>query len=119
MPARLLRAWRDGAFELIVSPLLLAELERALTYPKLRQRIEPGEAVALIELLRRFATLAADSDQPSPFPSADPHDDYLVTLAMQERAALVTGDGHLSDLATRLPVFSVADFHALLEDEGI
>jgi predicted nucleic acid-binding protein len=29
-PARAIRAWLDGRFELIVSPLLLAELERAL-----------------------------------------------------------------------------------------
>ena len=51
-PARILRAWLDGAFELITSPLLLEELERALSYPKLRPRISPDEAHALVALLR-------------------------------------------------------------------
>jgi predicted nucleic acid-binding protein len=35
-PARVLEAWISGRFELLVSPLLLAELERALACPKLR-----------------------------------------------------------------------------------
>jgi len=30
-PARILRAWREGAFELVASALLIAALERALT----------------------------------------------------------------------------------------
>jgi predicted nucleic acid-binding protein len=64
-PARLLRAWMNGAFELIVSPGLLAELERALAYPKLRggfrrkmQRhssICSGEAPTRSTILRRPA----------------------------------------------------------------
>jgi len=48
-----LRAWLDGAFELVVSSQLLSELERALTYPKLRGRVEPSEGGELVELLRR------------------------------------------------------------------
>jgi predicted nucleic acid-binding protein len=37
--AELLRGGRDGAFELIVSRLLLAEPDRAVAYPKVRKRI--------------------------------------------------------------------------------
>jgi len=42
----LLRRWLDGEFELIVSPLLLAELKRALAYPKLGSRVMEEEAKA-------------------------------------------------------------------------
>ncbi len=35
-PRSLLWLWLDGSFELIVCPLLLAELERALLRPKFR-----------------------------------------------------------------------------------
>lgn len=38
-PARILRAWTDGAFDLIVSPMLLDGLARVLAYPKLRPHI--------------------------------------------------------------------------------
>ena len=47
-PARLLLAWREGRFELIVSPALLAELRRALAYPKLERLITPADADAFV-----------------------------------------------------------------------
>src|SRR5438270_7878658 len=44
--AEILRAGRDGIFELVVSEMLLTELKRALAYPKLRKRIPPEKATA-------------------------------------------------------------------------
>jgi uncharacterized protein len=109
-PAKLLRAWVDGAFELVVSPLLLAELERALTYPKLRKRIPAEDAAAFVDWLSRSAAMAEDPDVAPPTRSPDPGDDYLLALAAQERAALVSGDGDLLGLDTRLPIHSPAAF---------
>jgi putative PIN family toxin of toxin-antitoxin system len=77
-PARVLRAWLKGRFELIVSPLLLQELERALAYPKLAERIKADEAIALIDWLRREAILVDDPAEPPTSRSEDPGDDYLV-----------------------------------------
>jgi predicted nucleic acid-binding protein len=48
--------------------------------------------------------------------SIDPNDDYLVALASSERAVLVSGDGHLTVLADRLPVRTPAEFLAALEE---
>src|SRR5581483_9961751 len=45
--AEILRASRDGLFELVVSELLLAERKRALSYPRLSKRIPPEKAAAL------------------------------------------------------------------------
>jgi putative PIN family toxin of toxin-antitoxin system len=110
-----LRAFGEGEFEAIVSPLLLAELERALAYPKLRSRIHEEEATAVVEWLERSATLVSDPDEPTPHASEDPGDDYLIALASHERAALVSGDRHLLDLAGALPVYAPADFLSLLD----
>jgi uncharacterized protein len=109
-PARALRAWRDGAFELVVSPLLLAELERALAYPKLRARIAADDAGEVVLWLRESAALTPDSDDPPPARSADPGDDYLIGLAAAAGALLVSGDSHLLDLPGDLPILSVATF---------
>jgi len=111
-PARLLEAWRDGAFELVVSPLLLAELRRALGYPKLARLVPPADADALVALLGRVAEVAADPPGPPPVRTADPKDDYLVALAAAQRAVIVSGDAHLTDLAGRLPVRRPAEFLA-------
>ena len=59
-PAQVLSAWRYGEFELVLSPLLLDELTRALGYPKLAKRITEDDAHAFISWLERAATMADD-----------------------------------------------------------
>ena len=113
-PAQVLRAWREGRFETVVSPLLLAELERALACPTLRKRIPREDATAAIRFLQAGATVVDDPTGAPPTHSEDPGDDYLITLAADQRAALVSGDQHLLALAQRIPVYSPREFLELL-----
>jgi uncharacterized protein len=114
-PAQVLRAWREGRFQAIVSPLLLAELERALTYPKLRKRIPASDADAAVRWLQGAATVVDDpTEHHPPVHSEDPGDDYLIALAARERAALVSGDRHLLALSARIPVYSPRGFLDIL-----
>jgi putative PIN family toxin of toxin-antitoxin system len=113
-PARVLAAWGKGAFELIVSPALLAELGRAFSYPKLRERIDPQDAASLLDWLSRLAILAEDAET-APARSADPADDYLIALAAGNDALLVSGDKHLLDLAKELPILPPARFLELID----
>ena len=109
-PARLVLAWQAGAFDLVVSPLLLAEVRRALAYPKLERLVSPADADAFINWLSRSATLVVDPSGPPPVRSDDPDDDYLIALAAAERALLVSGDAHLTSLANRVPIRMPAEF---------
>lgn len=114
-PAVVLRAWQDGQFELILSPLLLAELQRALAYPKLRRRVSAEEAEAVIDWLRRAATVMPDPDGPPTILSPDPGNDYLLALAAAEHARLVSGDEHLLSMTGEAPILSPARFLSLLQ----
>jgi uncharacterized protein len=87
-PAHIVSRWLAGDFELVVSEKLLAELERTLSYSKLRSRVSATDATAFIKLLRNSAIMAADREAP-PSRSVDPADDYLLALAESERAILV------------------------------
>jgi putative PIN family toxin of toxin-antitoxin system len=109
-PAKLLREWLAGGYDLVVSPLLLAELERVLGYPKLRERVSRAEGRELIELLRRGADMRTDPSHTPPVRSADPGDDYLIVLASASQAVLVSGDRHLLSLSDALPVYSPTQF---------
>jgi putative PIN family toxin of toxin-antitoxin system len=109
-PAKVLRAWLEGRFDLIVSPLLLEELERALAYPKLAQRISAEASAALLDWLRREAIVVHDPEEASTVRSEDRGDDYLLALAEAERAALVSGDRHLLALSSELPVLTAREF---------
>ena len=115
-PARVMDAWSRGAFELIVSEQLLAELERALAYPKLLKHIPVESAAALMELLRNEAEFRTDPPGPPPIGSEDPGDDYLIALSAAEGAALVSGDQHLLALASQLPVLTPRQFLDHLPD---
>lgn len=97
-PGQLLDQWRDGAFDLIVSPLWLAELERVLARPKIRRYVDPEAASELSAAIQLQAELATDPP-PEKGLTADPGDDYLVTLARATNADyLVSGDSHLTSL---------------------
>jgi uncharacterized protein len=115
-PARVLLAWQEGEFELIASQPLLAEVERALAYPKLAKRVEKEDAVAFVSWLGRSATIVVDPAQAPSVRSVDPGDDYLIALAVSERALLVSGDKHLLELGDRIPIVSPAAFLEMLDD---
>jgi putative PIN family toxin of toxin-antitoxin system len=114
--AEILRASRDGHLELTVSEKLLAELKRTLTYPKLRKRIPPEKAAAFTNWIRDHGTLAEDPAGPPPINSRDPNDDYLLALAINTRAYLVTGDQDLLVLSDDLPILTAAQLVSKLRE---
>jgi uncharacterized protein len=109
--ARLLLELHAGAFELIVSPTLLAELRDVLGRPKFERYVSAPEVDAYVELIGRESILVEDP-APSPAPlSVDPDDEYLIDLARAARVdALVTGDVHLLDLRETVPVVTPREF---------
>ncbi len=116
-PAHVLAAWRDGKFEVIASPQLIEELRRALGYPKLRSRIAEADAARLVSWVSETALAADDPDHPPAIRSSDPGDDYLIALAAEHTAALVSGDSHLLELKGRIPVYTAAEFLELVEGQ--
>jgi len=115
-PATAMGAWREGRFDLVLSPQLLAELRRALAYPKIRKRISEGEARAYLQDLSEAATIAQDPSESPSIHSLDPDDDYLLSLAAAETAYLVSGDQHLLSLSSTVPVLTPRRFLEVLQD---
>ena len=112
-PGQLISRWLGGEFELVVSEALLAELERAFTYPKLRRRISADDLARFVSFLRETGLVATDPPAP-PRRSPDSGDDYLIALAESERSLLVSGDRHLLGLAGEFPVRTPREFLAEL-----
>ena len=92
--------------------MLLEELARALAYPKLRDRIAAPDAQAFVVWLQEQAVVVPDPITPAPVRSADPDDDYLLALAAEQSAVLVSGDRHLLAFSDSLPVMTAAAFAA-------
>jgi putative PIN family toxin of toxin-antitoxin system len=97
-PDRIVRAWREGAFELVVSPQLIAELTDVLGRPKFALQAADGRAEAYVAALAGDAIQIQDPPDPS-MVSPDRSDDYLIALAHAVRAdVIVSGDSHLTQL---------------------
>jgi uncharacterized protein len=99
-PARILRAWRDGRFQLVVSEPILAEIGQVLRYPRIRKHHGWNETQleSFVEDLKHIASLvypersfAAVADDPS-------DDRYLECAVAGGAAYLVSGDRHLLGL---------------------
>ncbi|MFV2061939.1 MAG: putative toxin-antitoxin system toxin component, PIN family [Chloroflexota bacterium] len=117
--ARLLLELRAGTFELVVSPLLLAELREVLGRKKLRRYVTTAEADAYVEFIRRDSIVLDDPAPTDAGPlSADPEDQFLIDLARAAPVdALVSGDRHLLDLRREAPIVTPAEFLASLGDD--
>jgi uncharacterized protein len=102
-PDRIVRAWREGAFELVVSQQLIGELTTVLARPKFALQAAEGRAESYIAGLASDAIHIDDPPHP-PAVSVDSGDDYLIALARAARAdVIVSGDQHLTRLVDLTP----------------
>ena len=102
-PAETLRRWLGGQIDLIVSPLLLGELDEVLRRPKFRKWLTIAETDGYLAFLRANAAIVDDPPAETGH-TPDPDDDYLVTLARSARAdLLVSGDSDLVELPNPKP----------------
>jgi hypothetical protein len=116
LPADLIRAWTRGAFELVVSPLLLDELTTTLLRPKFRRWATENDVVAFVEVLRLAAVMVEDPAEVEPV-SRDPNDDYLIALAREAGAqVIVSSDGDLTSIeGNEPPIVTPRRFLASIE----
>lgn len=88
----------QGDFAMLSSPELLAELDRALSYPRLQKFYDKDTHLRFVALI---AQLAEMQDLPDEIPaiSRDPDDDKFIACAIAGRADfLVSGDQDLLTL---------------------
>lgn len=114
-PRRLIYAWREGRFSLVVSPALLGELTTVLGRSKFDRWTGNERGTLWIASLAAGGDHRDDPDTP-PVGIRDPGDEYLVALGRRPDVdVLVSGDDDL--LAARvdgLKVVRPAEFLEML-----
>jgi len=92
-PGRLIeRFLRDANFEIVLSPAIVDEVLRALTYPKVRKLLHSADAELWFEDIVVLADLIAGAERLSGV-CDNPGDDKYVAAAIEGRAAyVITGD---------------------------
>jgi len=114
-PSRLVKAWRAGEFELVISDFLIDELTRIWAHLAQRLKASPNDLADFLdtialraELLRIDAVMVA---QASTAGLRDPNDLPVLALLIGSGADyLVSGDKDLLSLADAYPILTPADF---------
>jgi putative PIN family toxin of toxin-antitoxin system len=90
----------ESSFELIVSPAILAEVRRALSYPKVRRYIRASdEDLALWVVSLELITQPVEGNLRVNAVAEDPDDNKYIEAAVEGLAQfIVTGDRHLLSL---------------------
>ncbi len=116
-PAQLLELTLQGKIKLIISPQIIGEIERVLTYPKVKKLLKkkkttPGEVEEGIVKALKVAVLTPGNLAIKAIPD-DPADDMFLACALEGQADfIVSGDHHLLELSTfqGIKIVSPAEF---------
>jgi putative PIN family toxin of toxin-antitoxin system len=111
-PGRIVAAWREARFELVISVHQLAEIGRALAYPKIRRNLAWDDR-RIEQFIRQLYVRAevVDLGGASVEVPLDPDDaPILATLVAARADALITGDGDLLALRERYAIHTPAEF---------
>ena len=113
------RAWQSRRFALFITPQTLSEVERVLTYPRVRRnfRLTRADAMAVMEVLQSHARLLPGDYAGVKAIQADESDNVFLAAALEAGADyLVTQDPHLLRLKYfhGTHIISLAQFAHLL-----
>ena len=95
------KAWNENRFALVLTPPILDELERVLTYPKVRKNfaLDDDDVAQALTILRQNARNFPGVYTDVRIIEADPSDNIYLAAALESGADyLVTQDEHLLSL---------------------
>ncbi|HLC41269.1 MAG TPA: putative toxin-antitoxin system toxin component, PIN family [Methylomirabilota bacterium] len=121
-PAKILRAWHAGVFQLVISPTILDEIARVFRYPKIvKYHRWPEEKIRVfLDDLARLAILTS-SERTLHVIAEDPSDNrYLESATAGEADYIVSGDEHLLRLEEyqRIRILTPRAFLEILKNEA-
>ena len=107
---QVLKAWRDGKIQILVSPSILEEYHRVML--ELSARFPEIDPRSLVDFLAVHSEIVLPPSLP-PVIQHDPSDDKFLECALAgEACCIVSGDRHLLNLTKfeRIPILKPYDF---------
>lgn len=121
-PFEVLEAWRQQGYILVTSEAILAEIERVLRYPRIRDRYHIAESdIARLLTSLRADALVVPGIHSIPQACSDPDDDKFLACAIEAQAdCIVSGDPDLLTLGSYegVAILKPHEFLARLREMG-
>jgi putative PIN family toxin of toxin-antitoxin system len=117
-PGRVLDAWEDREFQIVISDELFVELERVMSRPRIIRRVQkPSSHIAeFLSMIRTRAEVVRPQERLDVV-QQDPSDNRVLGAAVEGQADyIVSGDQHLLALGSfeGIEIVSPARFAAIL-----
>ncbi len=121
-PAEIFRRLEANQFDVVTSPPLISELERALTYPRVKKylKFSPAEINTFLKRLRT-AAIVVDPQITVDVIEKDAADNRVLECALAGGASyIVSGNTHLLELKgyQQMVILNPRGFLAVLDLEG-
>src|SRR5208283_110889 len=120
-PAKIVRLVYEGDLTLLLSPAILDELQRVLSYPKIKKlhRRTPEEIERFFQKLGKIAVITLGILTVSAIVDAPSDNIYLACAVEGSAAFIISGDHHLTNLKTfrGIPIVNPATFLKLIAEQ--
>ena len=121
-PKRIISAWQQGAFDVLISSAILDEIERVLRYPRLVKRHKQDETAIqrFLKLLENEAIIVEPTDVLGVVKDDESDNRYLECAVKGKAQYVISGDKHLLDIGEYrgIVILPPAAFVAILSREG-
>lgn len=114
---KILKNWEEARFDVVVSPYILGEIGKVLSYPKIKKRLQWDESKIqhYLDLLVFFAEVI-EVNEISAHVESDPKDSPILSALITSNADfLVSGDSDLLNLKQDYPIIWIIEFLQKLE----
>jgi putative PIN family toxin of toxin-antitoxin system len=123
-PARLIDAWRAGAYLLVTSPPIMAEIKAVLELPRIREKyaLTAHDIRQVFDLLEKDAILVPGRLHVGNVIPQDPTDHIFLSCALEAGAdVIISGDHHLLSLKVfeGIPIMPVVQFLERLAEQSM
>lgn len=116
--AQVLADWRLGAFELVLSPVILTEIERVVRYPRIQEKYSlPDDKILAFISSLSDQVIMIEPQERLDVVADDPDDNKYTECAVEGRAEIiVSGDRHLTKIRTYrgIRILNPQEFSAFL-----
>jgi putative PIN family toxin of toxin-antitoxin system len=122
-PKRIISAWQQGAFDVLISSAILDEIERVLRYPRIVKRHKQDETAIqrFLKLLENEAIIVEPTDVLGIVKDDESDNRYLECAVKGKAQYVISGDKHLLEIGEYrgIVILPPAAFVAILSREGI
>ncbi len=100
IPGKIINAWQNACYDLVLSEPMLSEFAKVLAYPKIKKRLKWNpHKIEQFVLMLRFKTVIPDISSTDVQVPKDPDDSIILATFLAGKAEyLVTGDSDLLEL---------------------